>query len=220
MSSGPRRGGRSPAAEATEHEAPPLGEASLVRVRGAALLDALEARAPGARRHADATATYAFATAVELDLDRTGCELIRETARLHDIGHLYLPAELMGRRAATLSARERARIESHVEAGQRLGLGAGLPEQECDWVLHSRERFDGLGVPDGLAGDAIPVASRVIRAACAYDVSLQGAPTPPGERRAAALARLRGAAGTELDARVVDALAALVERAAAVAGSG
>jgi HD-GYP domain-containing protein (c-di-GMP phosphodiesterase class II) len=219
MSSDPRRSGRSPAAEEAAHHAATLGEASLVRVRGEALLDALEARVPGSRRHADAAAAYAFATAVELDFDRSSCELIREAARLHDIGQLYVPAELLAREPAGLSAREHAQLEEHVEAGRRLGLGAGLPEQVCDWLMCSRERFDGLGRPGGLAGARIPAPSRIIRAACAYDVALAQAPAPSGARRPAALARLREVAGVELDARVVEALATIVERAAAATRS-
>jgi HD-GYP domain-containing protein (c-di-GMP phosphodiesterase class II) len=213
MSSGPRPSGRSPAADRTAPHAARLGEASLVSVRGETLLDALGTRVPGARRHADATAVYAFATAVELELDRASCELIREVARLHDIGQLYLPAALIARPATGLSARDHARLEGHAEAGQRLGLGAGLPELVCDWLLCSRERFDGLGRPAGLAGERIPAASRIMRAACVYDVALADAPA--ADQRPAALARLRDAAGVELDPRVVNALTAVVERAAA-----
>lgn len=192
-----------------------LGEASLVRVRGETLLDALAARIPGARRHADGTAAYAFATAVELELDRASCELIRETARLHDIGQLYVPAALLARPVAGLSARDQASLEAHAEAGARLGLGAGLPGLVCEWLLRIRERFDGLGRPAGLAGEQVPMASRIIRAACAYDAAL-GEGLGAAQRRAA-LARLQEAAGVELDPGVVDALATLVERAARAA---
>ena len=213
MSSDPRPSGRSPAADRTAHQPARLGEASLVTVRGEPLLEALGTRVSGTRRHADATAVFAFATAVELELDRASCELIRETARLHDIGQLYLPAALLARQPAELSARDHAQLEGHAEAGQRLGLGAGLPELVCDWLLCSRERFDGLGRPAELAGERIPAASRILRAACAYDVAL--AEAPAADRRPAALARLRDAAGVELDPRVVNALTAVVERAAA-----
>jgi HD-GYP domain-containing protein (c-di-GMP phosphodiesterase class II) len=215
MSSDPPPSGRSPAAEDSTRVAASPGDASLVRVRGETLLDALGARIPGARRHADGTAAYAFAAAVELELDRPSCELIRETGRLHDIGQLYVRAALLARPAAGLSARDHASLEAHAEAGARLGLGAGLPGLVCEWLLCSRERFDGLGRPAGLAGERVPMASRIIRAACAYDGVL-GEGLGATQRRAA-LARLQEAAGVELDPRVVDALATLVERAARAA---
>jgi HD-GYP domain-containing protein (c-di-GMP phosphodiesterase class II) len=80
-----------------------------------------------------------------------------------------------------------------------------------------RERFDGSG-PGGLAGDRIPVESRILRAACACDTAL-ATPTPgrasSDERRRIAVEALRAAAGSELDPRVTEALAAMLERAAA-----
>src|SRR5688572_838330 len=196
MSSDPLNAGRSPTADE-----PPAdrGLAELVRLRGAPLLEALESHLPGSRDHADATGSYAFAAAVGVGLDRAAAELCRETAKLHDVGMVYVPAGAMRVSFESWDAEQRAAFDAHYEAGARLALGAGIPDDVCGWLLQIRERFDGAG-PDGLAGDAIPVAARLTRAACAADTVLAFAKESESleERRVRAAALLRGAAGAEL----------------------
>jgi HD-GYP domain-containing protein (c-di-GMP phosphodiesterase class II) len=191
-----------------------LSEATETRLRGEPLLDGLEQHLPGSRRHADATAAYAFAVAVEIGLGREECELIRETARLHEVGKLYLPEWMLAEPAGQLSDSERRQLDSHEALGQKVALGAGVPEQACAWILHCRERFDGEGA-GGLAGEGIPLASRIIRVSCSYETLLRQQPAgAPDEARHAALAWLRAAGGVELDPALVEALARVVQRAA------
>ena len=206
MSSDPPNASRSPAPEPTSSD---RDLAELVRVRGAPLLEALESHLPGSREHAEATGSYAFAAAVGMGLDRGAAELSRETARLHDVGMVYVPAATMGMPFASWSPEQRAAFDAHYDAGARLALGAGLPDDICGWLLQIRERFDGAG-PDGLAGAAIPVAARLARAACACDTLLASPASGEtlAERRPEAIGRLRGAAGRELDPQVVEALVA------------
>jgi HD-GYP domain-containing protein (c-di-GMP phosphodiesterase class II) len=194
-------------------------DASTTRIRGEPLLEALAGHQPRSREHADATAAYAFAVAVEVGLGRANCELIREAARLHEVGKLYLPTSLLGRPVNELSAEEREQLVTQEAAGHSLALGAGVPEQACSWILHSRERFDGAG-PDGFAGERIPLASRIIRVACEYDTLVGRQQDAPDEARHGALAWVRAAGGTELDPALVEVLARVVQRAAAGAGGG
>jgi HD-GYP domain-containing protein (c-di-GMP phosphodiesterase class II) len=203
---------RQPAPEGSQSE-PSL--ASVIRRRGAPLLEALEKHQPGARDHADATASYSFAAAVELGFDRRRAEAIREASKLHDIGLVYVPADLLAKPKDGLAAADREHLDARFEAGRRLAWGAGIPEQVCKWILGFGERWDGGG-PDGLEGDAIPIESRVARAACACDLILASpdAGASPGERRRHAVERLRGAAGRDFDPAVVEALTALLGRAA------
>lgn len=212
MSSGPRDAAPTP-------EPPPGGEpdlAGVVRERGEPLLDALERHRPGAREHADGVAAYAFACAVEIGLDRAGAEEVREVARLHEVGQVYVAADVLSGLDAAPSPERAAAHDAHYEAGYRLALGAGVPEPRCAWLLRARERFDGGG-PEGLAGDAIALGSRIIRAACLCQTTLA---TPAAGGAAAgerAVEALRGRAGSDLDPEVVEALVAVIERAT---GSG
>jgi HD-GYP domain-containing protein (c-di-GMP phosphodiesterase class II) len=192
------------------------GIAALVAGRGAALLEGLDAHLPGAREHSDAVGTYALAVAVELGFERERAELIREVARLHEVGKVYLPTDLLARPESQLTPDEREQLDSHFGTGRDLARGAGVPEEVCEWILLIRERFDGRS-PSGLGGEKIPIASRIARAACACDSALAApadAGETPVERHRQAIAELRRTAGNELDPDVVEALVAVVERAA------
>lgn len=215
MSSDPPSGGRSPAPEPDASHDPPaergdpeLGQAPVVAALGAALIEALESHLPGARQHAEATAAYAFATAVEIGWERERVELIREAAKLHDIGMVYVPVEILRKPAAEQDDGDRALLASHIEAGTQLARGAGIPEEVCGWILHTRERWDGAG-PAGLRGSEVPAEARVIRVACAADLMLVGS------GREATIAALRAGSGSELDPLTVSAAIAVVQRATA-----
>lgn len=177
--------------------------AEFIRERGKPLLEGLEAHLPGSTEHADATGAYALAAAVGLGFARTEAELCRQTARLVDIGKIYVPAEVLARESATWTKEERASVSGRFEAGARLAEGAGLPSVICDWLLHTSEHYDGSG-PAGLSGADIPVFSRIVRAAKRCDELITGGSAPSA---------LRALAGTELDPAMVDALASIPEGA-------
>ena len=192
-----------------------LSLATLVQARGSTLLDALELHAPGSRDHADGTASYAFATAVELGFRRAHAEAVRETARLHEVGKVYVPAAVLAGDPGTLDSRDQTLLASHPALGAELARGAGIPEEACDWIAAMGERFDGGG-PAGLAGERIPLESRIARVACACDAALNAAPEAgsPQGTHPTAIAELRAQAGQELDPRVIEALTAMLDRAA------
>ncbi|MGH2954864.1 MAG: HD domain-containing protein [Solirubrobacterales bacterium] len=181
MSSDRPSDARSPTAESE------LELAALARERGEELIEALESQLEGAREHAEATGAYAFAAAVELGHGRGRAALVRETGRLHEIGRVY------GRD-----------LEAHHGHGAQLARGAGIPEQVCGWIAAAGARYDGGGSRE-LAGERIPEASRVVRAACELARALAGG-GPDAE------SALRARAGTELDPAVVDALASVLSR--------
>ncbi len=203
----------SPGAEAAAEAGADL--ADLVAARGAVLLEALEAHWPGARDHADATASYAFGAAVELRLERERAESIREAARLHEVGMVYVPAAVLASPPAERDPDGQALIDAHPAYGAEVARGAGIPGPVCDWIAATAERFDGRG-PAGLAGERVPLEARIIRVACACDRALMAPRTgiSATEHRATAFAWLRAAGGRELDPRVVAALTALLDRVA------
>ena len=199
MSSDPLSDARSPAADP--------GRAAVVSALGATLVDALEAHLPGARKHAEATGAYAFAIAAELGWPRERTELVREAARLHDAGMVYVPVATLRRPAAAQDEADRALLASHIEAGAGLARGAGIPDEVCGWILATRERWDGGG-PEGQRGSEISAESRVIRVACAVDLLLLGS------GREATLEALRAGAGVELDPVAVAAVRSVLDQRA------
>jgi HD-GYP domain-containing protein (c-di-GMP phosphodiesterase class II) len=208
-----RSGAPSREADPATSEPGRVNLAHLIQARGATLLDALESHRPGSRDHADATASYGFAAAVELGFERDHAEAVRETARLHEVGMIYVPAPVLAAAPEDRDPQGNALIEAHPAYGAELALGAGVPAQACAWIGATAERFDGRGAA-GLAGERVPLEARIVRVACACDAVLT-APYPggsPTEHRAAAFTTLRAAAGRELDPRVVEALVAMLDR--------
>lgn len=220
MSSDPLSASPSPADSADESIEQDLSAASVVKLRGRALLEALERHQKDASEHAEATGSYAFAAAVELGFTRAHAELVREAAKLHEVGEVYVPADILAKRHTQLSAEEESVLRSSPEAGGRLAHGAGVPEEVCTWIERAGERYDGAG-PGGLRGEKIPLESRVIRAACACDRALAWLPAAGrmGDRGQAAAAVLHSDAGSQLDPRVVEALTSVLLRAATAAAA-
>lgn len=208
MSSDPQ--GDAPSPRPKTAAAPDLDLAALLRIRGAPLVEGLERHLPGGREHAEATASYAFATAVGLGFERNQCEVAREAAMIHEVGLIYVPAAIAAKAAAQRTAEETEIFDSHFESGYRLALGAGIPEYACAWMLRLRERFDGEG-PEGLLGERIPIEARLIRAACACQTALAGAGGEDDEPLLVAIESLTLQAGAELDPRVVAALTAMLQ---------
>ena len=179
----------------------------------ASLAKAVDARDTYADGHAARVAELAERIATRLSLDPDDVELVRIAGALHDLGKLAVPDEIL-RKLEPLTEAERLTLERHPQVGYRMleSLGAD-PIADC--VLHHHERWDGTGYPDGLHSDDIPVGSRIILVAEAFD-----ALTSDGSYREkltveAALAELEESAGTQFDPDAVAALTAEVSPVAA-----
>ena len=119
-------------------------------------------------------------------------------ARLHEVGHVYVAADVLAGLDRVPSPERAAAHDAHYEAGYRLALGAGAARAAAAaWLLRARERFDGGG-PEGLAGDAIALGSRIIRAACLCQTTLAtpAAPGGAGSPQSGRVEALRERAGT------------------------
>jgi len=190
-------------------------DAALARSRGAGLIAALEGHMPTATARSEIAAALALAVATEAGAPEP--ELVAEAARLQEVGKLYTPASLLYAPESDLDGTTRAALESYYEHGHALARGAGVADRACAWILNARERWDGSG-PTGLAGEDIPLGSRVIAVSREYLDAPHAAPAAgagdsrPADPRAAALERLERLAGSVLDPR----LAAIATELAAV----
>jgi len=130
---------------------------------------------------------------------------------LHDIGKLLLPDELL-RKTSPLTAEEWAEFKRQPALAADIlrnvpGLGRAL-----EIVRHTRERWDGSGYPDGLAGEATPIGARIFAIADTFEAIITGRPYRPRRPVAEAVEELRGRAGTQFDPGLVEPFIALVER--------
>jgi len=114
-------------------------------------------------------------TATDLGLEEEDRRALGFLLRTYDLG-LSRVGEHILRKVAPLSAEERTRIEDHVREGTDLAAGLGIPPRTLRVLLHHHENFDGSGYPDGLAGEAIPLGSRLLRLVDALAAALHDHP--------------------------------------------
>lgn len=153
------------------------------------------------------------------DADRRALYL---AALFHNVGTVGVPAALLAH-PGELHDEERAILREHPLIGERMLRALPLLRDAAPIVRHEHERWDGAGYPDGLAGEGIPLASRILLA-CDVFVSMTSArPWRPPRSAGAARAELRRVAGAQLDPEVVDALLGVLDaspEAAARAAGG
>ena len=206
-----KRGGRNQARIARGAPAlVPLDAADGLEGVVQALAAAASIRGGVAPMHAAQVAALATAVAVELALPPADVELARLGGWLHDCGKVSVPTDLLAHNGP-LDERARARVRHHAVAGEALvSVVPGLGEAAAVVRSH-HERFDGDGYPDGLAGEQIPIAARIVAAADAFVAMTENRPYegPRGHREA--VAELERSAGGQFDPKVVDALVAVLE---------
>jgi diguanylate cyclase (GGDEF)-like protein/putative nucleotidyltransferase with HDIG domain len=118
--------------------------------------------------HCERVADLAGALAAKVGLDDTSLFWFRIGALLHDVGKLIIPADVLNR-PGHLTDEEWALMRQHPEAGERMLADVQFPWDVAPMVRSHHERWDGKGYPDGLAGEAIPLAARILSVADVYD---------------------------------------------------
>jgi putative nucleotidyltransferase with HDIG domain len=183
------------------------GDTEVSRDRRAGLLlglaNALEAGDPYTSGHSRRVARHAERIAHRLGVPAHQVAKVRTAAALHDIGKLDTPRHILHKRGR-LDDAEFAVIKQHPGRGGEIVATLGDPELSAI-IRHHHERIDGSGYPDGLAGDAIPLAARVIAVADTFDAIISTRPYRPGAPHRKAIDVLTAEAGTQLDPAAVRA---------------
>ena len=175
-----------------------------------ALAAAASIRGGVSAMHSAQVAALSTAIAVELELPAATVELARLGGWLHDCGKVTVPTDILAHRGP-LDEKARARMRHHAIAGEALvSVVPGL-SGAAQVVRSHHERFDGVGYPDGLAGDEIPLAARIVAAADAFVAMTESRPYEGPRGHGEAIAELQRSSGSQFDPRVVDALVAVLE---------
>lgn len=140
---------------------------------------------------------YRFAQILALAQESQELLNLRLLARLHDIGKVSIPVELLNKSTA-LSENELKIIRKYPEIGYRMAQSIGEPVL-AQSILAIREQWGGQGYPYGLKGDQIPIISRIISIVEAYDVMTHDQPYKPKISQEEALKELERCAGTQFD---------------------
>lgn len=161
-------------------------------------------------RHVDRVAAFAYAIGRDLGFSAPRLRDLVMAGQMHDVGKIGLPSYILTK-PGKLDEHEWARIKEHPGKGQEIihhirdisSLGA--------IVRHHHEQYDGSGYPDGLAGEQIPLESRIISVADTFDALTSKRPYRPAMTVDDAKAELRRVAGSQLDPQLVDVLIRLMD---------
>lgn len=168
-----------------------------------ALANALEANDEYASSHARTLTDLALAVGTRLELDAKSLKRLELGALFHDIGKIAIPSEILAK-PGPLTSDERAEIELSPTLGEQILAPIDRLADIRPIVRHCHERFDGEGYPDGLAGEAIPLESRIIFVCDTYLAMTSDRPYRPRLSTEEACRRLESVAGTQFDPRIVD----------------
>ncbi len=175
----------------------------------AVLVLALSERHPDLASHNADVSRMAEFVARRLDLPEDQVPSIVHAAELHDVGKVGIPDAILSK-PGPLDPDEWAFMRRHTIIGERIVAGAPALAQVGRLVRSSHERWDGTGYPDQLAGEAIPIGSRIIGVCDAFDAMLSERPYQPQRVMSDALDELRRCAGTQFDPTVVGAFSVVM----------
>ena len=172
-----------------------------------ALVKAIEIRDPYTSGHSLRVSLLARQIAEELGLNQLTVERVKDAALLHDIGKIEAVYTEILRKPDSLTPEERAIIESHVTRGEQLLRDlSSVPDEVILAVRHHHEREDGKGYPDGLLGDEIPIAAKIIVVCDSVDAMLSDRPYRKALPLTMVLEELQLHSGQQFDYRVVRSL--------------
>ncbi|MDQ3849191.1 MAG: HD-GYP domain-containing protein [Actinomycetota bacterium] len=168
------------------------------------LMAALAARDGYTGEHSHAVVELALAVGQELGLAAEHLLEVEQVALLHDVGKIGIPDHIL-QKPGPLTEDEWAVMRTHPAIGAALVSDVDALAHLVPAVRAEHERWDGAGYPDGLAGEAIPIASRIVLVCDAVHAMTSDRPYRPAMSCPAAVAELRRNAGTQFCPAVVDA---------------
>lgn len=184
-----------------------------------ALALAVEARDPCSRGHAERVGEYSTLIARKLGLPRNEVQALADAARLHDIGKIGIDDRVL-QKPARLDDTEWEVMRKHPLIGENIVMPLKTFHHLLEPIRHHHERLDGSGYPDGLAGDDIPLNTRIMAVADMFDAMASDRPY----REAFSLDTIRQQLSEEvaagrIDERVVQTLCTLLDEGAIAVGN-
>lgn len=184
----------------------------------AALSRSMEAKDYYTGGHTERVATVAVALARRLGFSGSELDALEIGALLHDIGKIGIPERIL-HKPMPLDAAEWKVMREHPVISEYILSEVELPETVLQIARSSHERMDGAGYPDGLAGEDIPLAARIVLVADAFDALTSDRPYRAGRHIPAAFTELRANTGTQFCPRVIEALEAVLVEEPSVLGA-
>ena len=164
----------------------------------------VEKRDPYTAGHQTRVAKLSVEIARSLGWDKDRVEGLRLGATIHDIGKIYIPAEILNR-PGKLSEHEFGMIKTHAEVGHEIIAGVDFPWPVKEMILQHHERLDGTGYPHGLKGDEIVEEAKIIGVADVVEAITSHRPYRPALGIDVGLQEIERGRGTAYDPEIVDA---------------
>ena len=184
-------------------------ESPSASIRLAGLVDRLELKEGYAGEHTAAVSALALAIAKQLKLSAADRRCVELGALLHDVGKLSIPDRVLTK-PGPLNELEWTAMRRHAALGERL-LAHILDQAEVLAIVRSHhERWDGSGYPDGLRGEEIPLAARIVAVADAFQAMIEPRPYRAPRTPASALEEIASQSGRQFDPVCVEALRAVI----------
>ena len=175
------------------------------------LLGLLRERDPELDTHVQQVARLAHRLGIEAGMGSDELRKLVAAAELHDVGKAAIPEAILDK-PAPLDEQERAFIERHTLIGERIIASAPTGGPVAKIVRATHERYDGRGYPDGLAGEQIPLAARIIAICDAYDAMTSTRSYRAALGPAQARTELARCAGSQFDPQLTSAFLAILEQ--------
>jgi hypothetical protein len=174
------------------------------------LADAMEAKDPYTRGHCEMVSRFAQRIARRLDLPAREQSIVGYAALLHDIGKIGVSDGILNKPSALLPE-ERELVRSHVRIGHDLIQHVPALSLVADAILHHHEWYDGSGYPDGLQGNHIPIAARIVSVVDSYGAMITRRSYKEAYGEDYARAELYRCAGSQFDPSIVEAFTAILD---------
>jgi len=169
----------------------------------ASIMATLDAKSHETEEHAQRIAFFTKRIGEKLGLPQKDMENLRLFSPLHDIGKIGVPDSILNK-PGKLTAEEWSFMKKHTVIGEK--IVRSVPDLECiaDYTLYHHERWDGTGYPEGLSGEDIPLLSRILAVADAYDAMTSDRIYRKALSREEAIAEIKRNSGTQFDPEIAD----------------
>ncbi|HSS18786.1 MAG TPA: diguanylate cyclase [Pyrinomonadaceae bacterium] len=168
-----------------------------------ALATAIDAKDQTTHCHVRRVQIYAAGLGEVIGLPSSEIAALRAGALLHDIGKLAVPAHIINK-PGRLTQAEFEKIKIHTTVGAQILSRVEFPYPVTPIVRHHHEQWDGMGYPDGLKGEQIPITARIISVVDCFDSVREDRPFRRGMTRDEAIALLWRGSGNHFDPNIVD----------------
>ncbi|MFH0732708.1 MAG: HD domain-containing phosphohydrolase [Candidatus Omnitrophota bacterium] len=168
-----------------------------------ALAVAVEAKDPYSRGHLDRVSRLVINFSKHLGLSDKTIEVLKDGAKLHDLGKIGVRDEILGKKDK-LTQEEEQELQKHVIIGENIMRPIRKLSPLCDMVRYHQEWWDGTGYPDGLKGEEIPLTAKILKMVDAYDAMSTDRPYRKSLSKESIKDEFKKGSGKEFDPKLVD----------------